>query len=70
VVVDPSGKLNGRGAYLCNRDRCWEQAIGGQVLARALKTEIDDNTRDGLRGYRDERRPAGPTEGNTTHGND
>jgi predicted RNA-binding protein YlxR (DUF448 family) len=40
VVVDPSGKLNGRGAYLCDKIECWRIAMESQVLDRALQTEV------------------------------
>jgi hypothetical protein len=49
VLVDSSGKLNGRGAYLCDDRRCWERAIATKQLAAALKTEIDAETAEALR---------------------
>ena len=39
VVVDPTGKLAGRGAYLHDRLSCWESGLRG-TLAHALKTEL------------------------------
>lgn len=40
VVVDYSGKQNGRGAYLCANPACWDKAINTpQILQRALKIE-------------------------------
>jgi uncharacterized protein len=39
VTYDPRGKLPGRGAYLCDRPQCWEQALRRNGLARALKIE-------------------------------
>ena len=41
VLVDPSGKLNGRGAYLHNRRSCWEQGLTG-ALPHALKVELNN----------------------------
>jgi predicted RNA-binding protein YlxR (DUF448 family) len=41
VVVDPSGKLNGRGAYLCPDDACWTQAERRRGLERALAVRLD-----------------------------
>lgn len=26
-VIDPTGKMNGRGAYCCNNEKCIEKAI-------------------------------------------
>ncbi|NJN55694.1 MAG: YlxR family protein [Anaerolineae bacterium] len=41
VVVDPTGKQNGRGAYLCDQPSCWEKASHQpNILAQALKTGI------------------------------
>jgi len=39
VLLDPTGKLEGRGAYLHDKRSCWEQALKGS-LAHALKTEL------------------------------
>lgn len=51
VEVDPTGKRNGRGAYLCPDPRCWDRATSGPMLGRALKTEIDDETRERLKAF-------------------
>jgi predicted RNA-binding protein YlxR (DUF448 family) len=40
VQVDASGKMAGRGAYLCRNKACWEQAGLGQRLGQALKTTL------------------------------
>ena len=41
VRHDPTGRLPGRGAYLCNQPACWERALGkGDALARALRASI------------------------------
>ena len=40
VRVDTTGKLNGRGAYLCRRHTCWEQALKRGMLARALRAQL------------------------------
>jgi predicted RNA-binding protein YlxR (DUF448 family) len=39
VALDASGKRNGRGAYLCHRPACWEQALKRKGLERALRIE-------------------------------
>lgn len=44
VVIDPSGKMNGRGAYLCDRSSCWERAASSNVLSRALNVELTAET--------------------------
>jgi predicted RNA-binding protein YlxR (DUF448 family) len=46
VMVDPTGKVAGRGAYLHNRRSCWEKGLKG-TLEHALKVSLtaDDNQR-------------------------
>lgn len=39
VLVDPTGKLAGRGAYLHDRRSCWEAGLEGN-LAHALKVDL------------------------------
>ncbi|MDD8048827.1 MAG: YlxR family protein [Thomasclavelia sp.] len=43
VNVDPTGKLNGRGAYLKRSKKALEIAKKGKLLDRALKTTISDD---------------------------
>src|SRR5512143_1052627 len=50
VCVDPTGKRNGRGAYLHNQRSCWEHAIKGS-LAHALKVELSDQYRERLEDF-------------------
>jgi predicted RNA-binding protein YlxR (DUF448 family) len=52
VVVDPTGKRNGRGAYLCAEDICWEKALKTDVLDRALRTPLTADDRVRLRDSR------------------
>lgn len=40
VQIDPTGKLSGRGAYLHDRQSCWEKGLKG-ALTHALKTDLD-----------------------------
>jgi len=49
VQVDTSGKMNGRGAYLCEQPSCWERAVTTDVLSKALRTSLTDEDRDRLR---------------------
>lgn len=48
IVIDPTGKQNGRGAYLCDNPTCWERAVKKRVLDHALKTELSDGEREML----------------------
>ena len=49
VVIDPTGKLNGRGTYLCDKPACRKTAAETEVLAKALNTTIGTALRDDLR---------------------
>jgi predicted RNA-binding protein YlxR (DUF448 family) len=40
VVVDPTGRLPGRGAYLCRDAACWDTAGRRHALERALKVPV------------------------------
>jgi len=50
VVIDPSGKLPGRGAYLHDQKSCWVKALKGS-LANALRTTIQEQDLAALRTY-------------------
>ena len=47
VLVDPTGKLAGRGAYLHSQRSCWERGLKGG-LASALKTTLTREDRQRL----------------------
>lgn len=42
VVLDPTGKKSGRGAYVCPTDACVTLALKQKKLERSLKTAIPD----------------------------
>jgi predicted RNA-binding protein YlxR (DUF448 family) len=42
LVIDETGKQNGRGAYLCRQPSCWDAALKGQQLGKSLKIEIGE----------------------------
>jgi uncharacterized protein len=50
VVLDPTGKLTGRGVYLHKLRSCWERGLKGAV-ANALKTEINANDMSTLKSF-------------------
>lgn len=51
VLVDPSGKLPGRGAYLHPARSCWEKALAGRQIQQALRTQLDAENRRMLVDY-------------------
>ncbi len=40
VRIDPTGKLSGRGAYVCPDADCLRRAVKNQRLSRALEVEL------------------------------
>ena len=48
VCLDFSGKLNGRGAYLCPDPECLKKAIRSKVLERKLEAPIPQEIYDRL----------------------
>lgn len=48
VSIDTTGKMNGRGAYLCSNLECLAIAQKGKKLSRALEVEITNDIYDGL----------------------
>lgn len=49
LQIDESGKMNGRGAYLCGRPACWELAAARPLMDRALRVELSHDDRSYLR---------------------
>lgn len=47
VFIDPSGKMNGRGAYLHDHRTCWERGLKG-ALANALRVTLTPEDRQRL----------------------
>lgn len=54
VRVDATGKMAGRGAYLCARSECWEEALSQRRLGRierALRGRLGLEERAVLEGH-------------------
>jgi len=47
-VLDPSGRVNGRGAYVCRDAACITTAIDRGALGRALEAPLPADLRDAL----------------------
>ena len=50
VQLDFSGKLNGRGAYICPDPECLKKARKSKALDRSLETVIPEEVYDRLTG--------------------
>ncbi len=49
IKVDLSGKMDGRGAYLCGNKSCWERVMNTNILDKALRTTLTNEDRKHLR---------------------
>lgn len=48
-VVDKTGKLNGRGSYICNSHDCINNLVKQKSLNKAFKTNIAKEVYDNLK---------------------
>ncbi|UWP59953.1 YlxR family protein [Ruminococcus gauvreauii] len=49
IILDTTGKKNGRGAYLCFSKECFEKAENNKGLERSLKTAIPKEVYEALK---------------------
>ncbi len=50
IHIDKTGKMAGRGAYICNTIQCLEKVIKSKRLERVLETKITEEIYESLRG--------------------
>ena len=43
IVLDVTGRKNGRGAYLCKQEECLKMAMKNKGLERSFKMSIDQS---------------------------
>ena len=48
ILLDATGKKNGRGAYLCRDMECFQKALKTRGLERSLKTAIPKEVTENL----------------------
>ena len=49
IVLDTTGRKNGRGAYLCRSMGCFERAVKNKGLERSLKVKVPEETYESLK---------------------
>ena len=49
VNIDKTGKMHGRGAYICDKQECLEKAIKTKRIERIFETKIEDEIYEKLR---------------------
>ena len=50
ICIDKTGKMEGRGAYICNSVDCLDKVIKSKRLERVLECKIDNDIYINLRG--------------------
>lgn len=48
IVIDATGKKNGRGAYLCCSKECYNKAVKSKAIERSLKISIPKEVYEAL----------------------
>src|SRR5947209_16864659 len=51
ILMDATGKRSGRGAYLCARLSCWQDALKKKRLEQEFETSLSDEDRAGLEAF-------------------
>jgi predicted RNA-binding protein YlxR (DUF448 family) len=51
VVIDATGKKSGRGAYLCAKLSCWENAMKKKRLEQEFELTLSEEDRAGLEAF-------------------
>ena len=49
IILDTTGRKNGRGAYLCFSKDCFEKAVKNKGLERSLKMNIPQSVYESLK---------------------
>lgn len=56
ISIDFTGKMNGRGAYLCDDPACFEKMEKGNKLSKEFETAVGKDTYEALRAQLEERK--------------
>jgi hypothetical protein len=48
VCIDETGRMNGRGAYICRSGDCYKKAVKTKAIERSLKVAISDEVYEQL----------------------
>ena len=51
INVDPKGKLEGRGTYICKSEECLNKAIKNKRISKIFEMEIDESIYENLRNF-------------------
>ncbi|MEL7646865.1 MAG: YlxR family protein [Sedimentibacter sp.] len=49
IHFDASGKMNGRGTYICKKAECFEKAVKSKRLSKSLEADIPDEVIEAIK---------------------
>ena len=49
IIIDKTGKQEGRGAYICNNIECFEKVIKSKRIEKVLETKISNEVYENLK---------------------
>lgn len=49
IFFDTTGKLNGRGTYICKRTECFDKAVKSKRLTKSLESEIPEEVYEAIK---------------------
>ncbi len=49
IIFDATGKLNGRGTYICKKTECFEKSIKSKRLSKSLEAEIPEEIYEAIK---------------------
>lgn len=49
ISFDATGKLNGRGTYICKKIECFEKAVKSKRLSKSLEAEIPEEVYEAIK---------------------
>lgn len=49
IKLDLTGKLNGRGTYICRKSECFENAVKSKRLSKSIESEIPEYVYDEIK---------------------
>ena len=49
IIIDKTGKQEGRGAYICNNIECFEKVIKSKRIEKLLKAKISNEVYENLK---------------------
>ena len=49
IILDKTGKANGRGAYICNNIECFDKAYKNKKIEKTFKSQLPENIYESIK---------------------